>query len=72
MWLYAHIQRNDVRDQNRKFERMKVLCSFIDPERARKVFQDSEHIESEGFDADILSIDPNINLDEYNEIMESM
>ena len=51
---------------------VKIICSFIDPEKAKNMFTEGERVESEGFDEDIRNIDPNIDMTEYQEVMDSM
>jgi len=59
LWLYMNIKKHRA-EENKKFENaVKMLCTFINPEAAKKVFSDSITMDSDGFEKDMKSIDPN-------------
>lgn len=51
---------------------MQLLCTFINPEAAKKVFGEKEISESENFYEDLKALDPNIDVDQWKEVVESV
>lgn len=51
---------------------VQLLCTFINPEAAKKVFGEREISESEGFYDDLKAMDPNIDLDQWKEVVENV
>jgi hypothetical protein len=72
LWIAGQISKRKQADEDRLFDKVKLLCSFIDPKRAQHAFFDGEKIESEGFMDDMKAMDPNFDPKEYEEILESI
>jgi hypothetical protein len=53
---------------------VKLICAFIDPGSAKKMFDENErnYVENSGFEDDIIAISPNADLQKINEILSSM
>ena len=53
--------------------KLKILCSFINPEAAKEVFGgDKEKVESENFFDDMKAMDPNFDESQYREILDAL
>ena len=50
---------------------VRLICSFINPEAAKQMFSEAEHVDNDGFMDDVMRIDPNLDMSEYMEILES-
>ena len=52
------------------FNNVKLICSFIDPTRAKSLFTEGEKSENAGFMADLARLNPNFDPKEYADILE--
>lgn len=50
----------------------RLLCSFINPEAAKRVFTEGEVSDSEGFLEDLKKLDPKINLEDNEELASAL
>ena len=70
-WIYAHIKRGQVAETKKMYDLAKLICSFINPEAAKSLFQTPvDTVENVGFLDDIRKIDPNFDESKYSEMMD--
>lgn len=74
MWLMAQIQKRRQSEEARMFDNIKLVCSFIDPDRAKKVFTEGDRVEvsDDDFFAEMKAMDQNFDSAEYKEILVNM
>ena len=70
--MMGQIAKRRLADDRRVLDNVKLVCSFIDPQRAKTAFFEGEKVESEGFLDDMKAMDPNFDPKEYEEILENM
>ena len=72
MWTYAHVKRGESKRREQDMDLVKLLCSFIDPKRAKDMFSQAEVSESEGFMDDIKKMDPNFVEEDYEAVLKDL
>lgn len=70
LWLYSHVKRRQLLDQDKEEGYAKLLCTFINPKAAEKAFKEKEVSESAGFVDDLKELFPNFNPDDYKDVLE--
>lgn len=72
LWTYAHIQRGKQIQNKEIFDYVKLVCTFINPTAAAKVFTEGEKSESDGFFDDLKALNPKFNPDDYKKDFEAL
>lgn len=70
LWVSGHIMKKKKEDYELALGNVKLICSFIDPARAKQVFTEGERSESTGFLADLAKLDPNFKAEDYADVLE--
>ena len=68
--MYAQVRKDEKKQYDMSYNLVKLVCSFINPERAQRMFTEGEHINNEGFAEDLKSFDPNFKEDTYSDVLE--
>lgn len=70
LWISGHIMKRKREDYELELEHVKLLCSFIDPVRAKRAFTEGEKSENAGFLADLARLDPNFDPKQYADVLD--
>lgn len=70
LWISGHIMKSKKADFDLGFDNVKLICSFIDPKRAKDMFTEAERSDNSGFMADLAKLDPNFNPEEYADVLD--
>ena len=71
LWLYIRVKRDESLQEKSVTNQTKLICSFINPEAAEKLFKDTEVIESDSdeFERAIMERDPNFDMSTFKKMM---
>jgi hypothetical protein len=72
LWLYTHVKRRELLDRDSLEQSVRLLCTFVNPQMSREVFEPKEAVDNDGFMDDMKAIDPNFKSSEYEDVLESM
>lgn len=69
LWLYTHVKRRELLDKDSLEQAIRLLCTFVNPQMAKEVYEPKEALESDGFLDDLKKIDPNFKSEEYEDML---
>ena len=71
LWLYIRAKRDEALAEAAVTNQTRLICSFINPEAAEKVFKDIEVIESDSdeFEKAIMERDPGFDMATFKRMM---
>lgn len=71
LWLYIRAKRDEALAEKSITNQTRLICSFINPEAAEKVFNNTETIvsESDEFEKAIMERDPNFDMATFKRMM---
>lgn len=74
LWILSQARKRKNSEDERTYDLVKLICSFIDADRAKKLFTEGERVEVDDSDflAQMKEIDPNFDTKEYVEILKDM
>lgn len=67
--MYAHVKRRERIEYEKMDGLVRLLCSFISPEMAKKLFEDTKTIDSDNFFDDLASMDPHFDPSKYEDAL---
>ena len=71
LWLYVRAKRDESLKERALTNQTKLICSFINPEAAEKVFKEVDVVESDdaAFEEMIMERDPNFDMATFKRMM---
>jgi hypothetical protein len=57
MWLYSHIKRHDAIKREESEEKLRVICTFINPSAAEGAFRKIKEVVSDTFEEELAEMD---------------
>jgi len=72
LWTYAHVKRAQKQRRDEAMSIVKLVCSFINPTAAKKVFTEPDVSVSTGFFDDMRAIDPNFDPSNYEADLQAL
>jgi hypothetical protein len=69
LWLYVRAKRDELLREKMDTDQAKLICSFINPEAAEKVFKEQIVSVSDEFEQAILERDPNFDMSTFKKMM---
>ena len=69
MWTYYHVKRAQLMREKEMEEYLMVICSYIDPRRAKRQWADTETSVSAGFLDDLRKLDPKFDSSKYSDFL---
>lgn len=70
LWIYAHLKKHDRTEEDKVFDRIKMICTFINPDMAKNLFTEPDVVENTGFLQDVMKMDPKFDIDKYKEFLD--
>lgn len=67
--MFVRVKREESLKEKAVTDQTKLICSFINPDAANKVFKEEEVVESDDFENAILSRDPNFDMSTFKKMM---
>lgn len=60
------------KEEERLWNALRLLCTFINPQAAEKVFKEPEVSVNVGFEDNLKALDPNFDISKYKDVLDAL